>query len=135
MKQQCKTCGKNCEGGEYCFQHKPRKALKSGTFSTLTPKNKVNDGKVELSEMSKFFLRIWNKRKHVSEISGEILYSPPSSAYFHHILPKEKYPEICYCEDNIVILSLDEHTNVESDIYRYEEINRRRKFLKEKYGI
>jgi hypothetical protein len=32
-------------------------------------------------------------------------------------------------------LTLDEHTNVESDMYRYEEVNNRREKLKQKYDI
>lgn len=130
MKNTCKICGRNCEG-DYCFQHKPRKAFPVG----LSFKKPVYDGKQKpvISEMNLFFLKIWNKRKHVSEISGERLFSPPSSSYFHHILPKEKYPELKLLEDNIIIVSLDEHTNVESDMYKYEEINKRREILKKKY--
>ncbi len=55
--------------------------------------------------------------------------------YFHHILAKEKYPEACLDEENIILLTLDEHSNVESDIYRYEEVNKRREQLKQKYEI
>jgi hypothetical protein len=32
-------------------------------------------------------------------------------------------------------LTLEEHSNVENDMYRYEEINNRRISLKEKYNI
>ena len=55
--------------------------------------------------------------------------------FFHHILPKEKYPEALLDEENIILLTLDEHSNVESDIYRYEEVNKRREQLKQKYDI
>ncbi len=85
--------------------------------------------------MNKFFLSIWKKKPHIDEITGERLFSPPSSSYFHHILSKEKYPELKYCEDNIIIVSLTTHSNCENDIYKYEEINKRREELKEKYNI
>lgn len=134
MKQKCKTCGKNSES-EYCFLHKQKKALKSRSTPALFKKTDTNDDVPQLSEMNKFFLKIWNKKPHKSEVSGETLYSPPSSAYFHHILPKNKYPNLCFIEENIVILTLDEHTNVESNIYKYEEINRRREYLREKYNV
>jgi len=39
---------------------------------------------------------------------------------------KNKYPELAYDKCNIILLTLDEHTNVEADMYRYEEVNRRR---------
>jgi hypothetical protein len=84
-------------------------------------------------EMYNVFYRIWSKREHRSEISGEKLGKEPLSIYFHHILPKEKYPEICLDEENIILLTLDEHTNVENDIYKYEEINKRREKLKIKH--
>jgi hypothetical protein len=55
--------------------------------------------------------------------------------FFHHILPKEKYPQAMYDEENIILLTLEEHDNVERNIYKYEEVNRRRELLKKKYDI
>ena len=83
--------------------------------------------------MHLFFMDVWKKRKHVSEVSGTPLGKEAMSTFFHHILPKSKYPEVAYDESNIILLTLDEHTNVENDIYRYEEINKRRESLKLKY--
>ena len=85
--------------------------------------------------MRDFFLHIWKKRPHKSEVSGDYLASEPLHVFFHHILPKEKYPEAGLDEENIILLTLDEHSNVESDIYRYEEVNKRREQLKKKYEI
>jgi hypothetical protein len=128
----CKTCGKNSDG-EYCFQHKARKPLAQSRLKpTLTPKKGVSDGYIQQREM---FLNIWKKKKHYSEVSGVYLGSEPMSTYFHHILPKEKYPEACLDEENIVLLSLEEHSNVENDMYKYEEVNKKREQLKFKYDI
>jgi len=140
MKAQCKTCGKNCEG-DYCFQHKPRKAMSKGdktlklVRSTYKMCVKKDESIRQTSEMREFFLQIWKKRLHLSEVSGLPLIGEPLSVYFHHILPKEKYPEAALDEENIILLTLDEHTNVESDMYRYEEVNNRREHLKQKYEI
>lgn len=82
-----------------------------------------------------FFLEIWKERPHKSEVSGDRLYEPVSSAYFHHILNRKKHAEAEYDKDNIILLTLDEHSNCESNIYRYEEINKRREILKRKYNI
>ena len=131
MKTQCKTCGKNCEG-EYCFKHKPRKRIATQNLTKSVKKERVIR---DISEMQEFFLQIWKKRQHLSEISGLPLVGEPLSVYFHHILPKEKYPEAGLDEENIILLTLDEHTNVESDMYRYEEVNNRREHLKQKYEI
>ena len=135
----CKTCGKNADS-EYCFAHKSRKPLSSGkglsskmsVISSIKAKNVHNDGHNQQRDM---FMNIWKKKRHYSEVSGVYLGKEPMSTYFHHILPKEKYPQACLDEENIILLTLEEHSNVENDIYRYEEINNRRISLKEKYNI
>jgi hypothetical protein len=127
----CKTCGKKSDG-EYCFQHKPRKPLAQSRLKpTLTAKSEDTIRKI--SEMREFFLHIWKKKPHKSEVSGTYLGKEPMSTYFHHILPKEKYPEACLDEENIILLTLEEHSNVENDMYKYEEVNDRRKHLLKKY--
>lgn len=135
----CKTCEKNADS-DYCFQHKSRKPL-SSTGKGLTSKkssfcvNKLDKSPSKFLEMRQFFLSIWNKRPHRSEVSEEYLGSEPMSTYFHHILPKEKYPEACLDEENIILLTLEEHSNVENDMYKYEEVNKKREQLKFKYDI
>jgi hypothetical protein len=89
----------------------------------------------QISEMQEFFLQIWRKRLHYSQVSMDYLGKEPLSVFFHHILPKEKYPKAMYDEENIILLTLEEHDNVERDIYKYLEVNRRRELLKKKYDI
>jgi len=140
MKSQCKTCGKNCEG-EYCFKHKPRKQLMSNgkpmrKVSLSKASNELIDEAIkDIKEMQDFFLKIWKKKLHYSEVSMDYLGKEPLTVFFHHILPKEKYPQAMFDEENIILLTLDEHTNVESDMYKYEEVNKRREKLKQKYEI
>lgn len=146
----CKTCGKNSDS-EYCFQHKPRKQLQQRMEKpTLSSKKGLSvgkpmqkrtskqlikeiDKKLKTHQIREMFLDIWKKRAHYSEITGQYLGKEPMSTYFHHILPKEKYPEACLDEENIILLTLEEHSNVESDMYRYEEVNKRRNYLLTKY--
>jgi hypothetical protein len=132
----CKTCGKNSDG-EYCFQHKVRKPLSSGKgFSNKKSSllsQKLDKSPSKFLEMRQFFLSVWDKRPHRSEVSDTYLGKEPMSTYFHHILPKEKYPEACLDEENIILLTLEEHSNVENDMYKYEEVNDRRKHLLKKY--
>ena len=91
MKAQCKTCGKNCEG-EYCFQHKPRKPLSSAKgFKVKVPEKHST---TEINPMKELFLRIWKTRPRKSEVSGDYLIGEVSTAFFHHILPKEKYRQV-----------------------------------------
>ena len=116
----CATCGKPCEG-EYCFVHKKKKPLpKKRTVYSVNP-------------MQEFFSSIWEKRKHRSEISDTYLGQTPLTVFFHHILPKSKYPQAALDEENIILLTLEEHDNAEMDMYRYEEINKRRESLIKKY--
>jgi hypothetical protein len=127
----CKTCGKKCDK-EYCFQHKPRKRIPT---SNLTKSVKKEDPIRKNIEMKDFFLKVWKDRPHKSEISGDYLASEPLHVFFHHILPKNKYPEACLDEENIILLTWEEHDQVESDVTRYEEVNKRREQLKKKYEI
>ena len=132
MKQKCKTCGRNSDSN-YCFQHKPRKPFKpKKKLLAYRPKG-YEALREEILKMRQFFLEIWNKRTHHSEVSGAYLGKEPMSTYFHHRLAKEKYPAACLDEENIILLTLEEHSNVENDMYKYEEVNDRRKHLLKKY--
>ena len=124
----CKICGKNAES-EYCFLHKKKKPLQ--VVKNFIKKRNTSDKPSE--NLHNFFLSLWKKRRHYSEVSNEYLGSEALSIYFHHILPKEKYPEAAFDEDNIILLTFDEHNNVEMNMYRYPEINTRRDKLKKKY--
>jgi hypothetical protein len=127
----CKICGKNAET-EYCFLHKKRKPLAIALRKKLDKSEEVNRN---ISDRNEFFLQIWKKRPHKSEVSGEFLGNEPLTVFFHHILPKEKYPLGALDEENIILLTLQEHDQVEMDMYRYEEINTRREKLLTKYNL
>ena len=81
------------------------------------------------------FLQLWKKVPHYSQVSGKYLGKEPLTVFFHHILPKEKYPQASLDEENIIFLTLEEHEQVELDMYRYEEVNKRREKLLKKYEI
>ena len=83
--------------------------------------------------MQEFFLKIWKKRLHYSQVSMDYLGKEPLTIFFHHILPKEKYPQAMYDEENIVLVTLEEHDNVERDMYKYDVINKMRENLLKKY--
>ena len=123
----CPTCGAKCEGS-HCFRHKPRKALSKSRALNRAPIQRKN-----AENMQEFFLTLWRKLPHYSQVSGRYLGKEPLTVFFHHILPKEKYPGASLDEENIVLLTLEEHEQVELDMYRYEEVNRRRELLKAKY--
>jgi len=94
-------------------------------------KHPINDFK----PMQEFFLKIWKRKLHYSEVSMDYLGKEPLTVFFHHILPKEKYPQAAFDEENIILLTLEEHDQVEMNPTRYEEVNRRREKLKQKYNV
>lgn len=140
MRQKCRNCDKNCENGDLCFKCKPRKPFpKVGGLKKTLTREVIEEAMNDIFFRKDFFFNIWKKRPHKSEISGEFLSSDfdgfPSTAYFHHILPKNKYKFAEFDEENIVLLSIIEHDNVEMDMYKYEEINKKRELLKLKYNL
>jgi hypothetical protein len=48
--------------------------------------------------------------------TGKQLPSPPLTTYFHHVLPKSKYPEFRLCEWNILLLHPEVHDQAERNI-------------------
>jgi len=94
---------------------------------------KLDNSPEDVDEMREFFMKIWRKRPHHSQVSLDYLGKEPLSVFFHHILPKNKYPEAKFDEENIILLTLEEHDQVESDIYRYQIVNIKREKLLEKY--
>jgi len=94
---------------------------------------KIEEKKALTKMMQSVFMDIWLEKPHKSEVSGRWLGKEALSVFFHHILPKEKYPEAIFDHDNIILLTFDEHTKVEQDPVFFEEVNRRREKLKDKY--
>lgn len=135
MKQKCLVCGVNADSA-YCFRHKTRKAFpKKSTKWGITYNSMTPEELQRTIAMRGVFLEIWKKRRHVSEISGQSLGSEPLTVFFHHILPKNKYPQAQYDEENIILLTLEEHDNVEADMYKYVKINYLREKLLLKYNL
>lgn len=139
----CKICGKKANS-EYCFKHKPKKPLSSGKglkgkmgkgiLYQVREKGKITDFDfLNKEKLKEFFIKCWKNKPHYSEISGKFLGNTCSSIYQHHILPKSKYTEACFDEENIIFLTPEEHASVELDMYKYEEINKRREQLLKKY--
>jgi hypothetical protein len=146
MKFKCKICGRNAQS-DYCFAHKPRTPLKRTALKPIKGiMAKVREGQVlplrtdkEIAKeaMKLMFLDMWRGMSipRVSEVSGTSIGNSFSSIFFHHILPKSKYPEAMLDRENIIILTGDEHANVENDMYKYEKINIQREVLKKKYNL
>lgn len=131
--RECKVkgCTNPVWSGGMCKNHIPRISI-SANRKALPRKRREN--KEEVSIMRDFFLSIWNKKPHYSEISKTYLGKEPLSTYFHHILLKSKVPEAAMDEENIILISSEEHERVHSDMYVFDEVNKRRQYLLEKYS-
>jgi hypothetical protein len=126
-----------------CKDHTPKTSMKSSgglkksssiiKWAPLAIKS--FDKAVKTSMRYELFYELWAKRGNKSEVSGTKLYGEPSSAYFHHIIPKGKYPEGDLDENNIIILTMDEHDQVEKDMFIFDEVNKRRDLLLIKYNL
>ena len=88
--------------------------------------------KINSEKQMLFFYFILQTRGNESEVSGDKLYGDINSTWFHHILPKSKYPELRYCVDNIIILTSDEHNAVENG-KEYDEVERRKADIQKRY--
>lgn len=126
-----KTCSvESCEKPIWskglCLSHIKRKPITPKRGGLIAAKRDMFVQKTKIETMRNLFLEIWKERKHYSEVSGDYLGGEALSTFFHHILPKSKYPELQYDKSNIILLTLDEHTDVESCMYKFEEVNKRR---------
>lgn len=126
-----KTCSvEGCEnrvwGKGLCLNHIKRKPITPKRGGLLKMRSELFVVRTKVETMRNLFLEIWKERKHYSEVSGDYLGKEPLSTFFHHILPKNKYPDLEYDKSNIILLTLDEHTDVESCMYKFEEVNKRR---------
>lgn len=92
---------------------------------------KLNENGKTLKEW--LYEEFWEKKPRVSTISGSFLGNSFSTIYYHHILPKNKYPELTFKEDNIIILKGDEHQDLENSMYRFKLVNELREALLKKY--
>lgn len=133
-KHTCPICNAPTNKENGCWKHSIRKPLrKSSLKKKAKTKEQVEENKKEIEKQWEFFLSISNNRTLKSEITGKYLGSEAKSIFFHHIMPKSKYKELAYEPENIIILSFEEHQKVEQDMYYYEEINKRREYLIEKF--
>ena len=120
------NCSKPIWSKGLCLSHIKRKPITPKRGGLLVAKRDMFVQKTKIETMRNLFLEIWKERKHYSEVSGDYLGGEALSTFFHHILPKSKYPELQYDKSNIILLTLDEHTDVESCMYKFEEVNKRR---------
>lgn len=101
----------------------------------------MTDKQKKAAEMHKFFKEVWDKREdengdcYCYETGRQLPVSHfrQNSCCYHHIIPKNKYPEFAFEEWNIVILHPDIHTQVEMDIDKCPRVKELTRKIKQEY--
>lgn len=81
-----------------------------------------------------YYQEIWNERNCVCFETGKPLGMEPLTLYFHHILPKAKYPQYRYEKWNIVLLHPDAHSQAEIMLDKCPRVKALTEHLKIVYG-
>ncbi len=119
----------------YCKRHQNlREDKKPKPIKKRTEKAqfKINLKKELFKNDASFYLQIWEDRPHVCFETG-IELGKMNLCMFHHVLPKQTYPEYRHCEWNIVLLHPDVHNQVETDCSKCPRVYKLTKELKEKW--
>ena len=84
----------------------------------MEKKNKENRNKKrELHKADvEFYLSIWKNAKRRCYVTEKYLGNEPLTTYFHHVLPKSRFPEYRYCEWNIILVTPEVHAQIEMNI-------------------
>lgn len=85
-------------------------------------------------EDTKFYSYIWSMRKHECYETGKWLGNEPLTVFFHHVLPKEQFPEYRHASWNILLISHETHDQVHMDMDRTPKIKKRYLELLEKHN-
>ena len=92
----------------------------------------------QFKNQSEMFNWIWDKRPHVSEISGQPLLPKGHSQWhwqFLHILPKGSYPKYKFNPNNIILALPEEHENQEQyEYFQQRQLELKRQYYKEFYN-
>lgn len=121
----------------YCKLHQSlRTDKKPKGIRRISEKGKIKkELKKELvqNDMS-FYFTIWQNRPHICYETGKNLGVKPLITMFHHVLPKQSYPEFRHCEWNIVLLHPDVHNQVETNIDKCPKVKKLTEELKQTHG-
>lgn len=144
-RSKCKLCDNPVWSNGLCKNHTKRTLLKKADIKNIERRLRFYTGSADKKVMSEatqswikrreLFQKIWDSKPHKSEISGAHLGSKPLTTFFHHILPKSTFPQAEFDEENIILMTPDEHGNVENNMYRFDEVNSRRLLLQKKYNL
>lgn len=115
-------------------QPKEGKSLADRGIFVRTREEKDHGKAVDRYYDDEFYQEIWDERPHMCFETYQDLPSEPLTLYFHHILPKAKYPQYRHSKWNIVILHPNAHSQVEFNIHKCPRVKALTEHLKLVYG-
>jgi len=105
---------------------------------THKPKSEeqVREEREQRDKMWELFEQHWNSKPHICEQCTVKIYGENKSLYHHHLLEKgiEKYKDLKYEIDNLMLLCSDCHTSVTNG-FGGDKVIKRTQEAKEKYEI
>lgn len=79
-----------------------------------------------LADLDKeFYLTVWTASPHKCQNCGCGLGNTANNIFFHHLLPKSKYPQFRHTPENIMLLCLEDHSKAETNMDFVPEVRRR----------
>lgn len=81
------------------------------------------------------YLSIWRKREHKCFETGQFLGNKFRKWHFHHCLPKAQFPQYRHEDWNLVLVTLETHSQAESDLSKTPKIKAYTESLKLKLGL
>lgn len=136
-------CKNNRFGGKYCRYHQYKRENRSNTLGKtnklsikkFSVKRQRENAKIlgTVKKDHEFYYEIWCEREHIDFETGEPIYGEPLTLYFHHCLPKKKYPKLRHAKENIVLISWQTHTKAENNLDLVPKIREYTNQLLKKY--
>lgn len=71
--------------------------------------------------MRDFFIQLWRERPHYSYVSGKFLGHEPLTYFFSHVLSRGSHPEASLDPENIVFMTLEEHSTWEFKRHKIQD--------------
>lgn len=105
----------------------PKEKKKPQPINKMSEKTKAKlaEEKALFAADKDFYLEVWIASPHVCGECTSKLGKEPLTLFFHHLLPKFKYPEFRHTPENIMILCPDCHTQAEADLDKVPKVRQR----------
>lgn len=88
-------------------------------------KKQIEADKETFEQDKIFYAEVWAASPHICQSCGCNLGKEPLTLFFHHLLPKARYPHLRHVPENIVIICPDCHQQTHSDLDKVPKVKAR----------